>query len=41
MAEEGGLPLVELTTEQAKLLLEQLRAIGFMMNGMERAGRAT
>ena len=34
-------PLVELTTEQAELLAEQLKRIGFGMNGMERAGRAT
>ena len=34
-------PLVALTSEQAKLLTEQLRAIGFAMKGMERAGRAT
>jgi 4-hydroxy-tetrahydrodipicolinate synthase len=34
-------PLVELTTEQAKLLAEQLKTVGFAMNGMERAGRAT
>ena len=34
-------PLVELTTEQAKLLAEQLKAVGFAMNGMERGGRAT
>ena len=27
-------PLVELTTEQAKLLAEQLKAIGFAMNGI-------
>ena len=29
-------PLVELTTEQAKLLAEQLKAIGFAMNGIRR-----
>ena len=34
-------PLVELTTEQAKLLAAELQAVGFAMNGMERAGRAT
>jgi 4-hydroxy-tetrahydrodipicolinate synthase len=34
-------PLVELTTEQAKLLAVELKAIGFVMTGMERAGRAT
>ena len=34
-------PLVELTTEQAKLLAAELKAVGFAMNGMERAGRAT
>jgi 4-hydroxy-tetrahydrodipicolinate synthase len=34
-------PLVELTTEQAKLLDDELKRIGFAMNGMERAGRAT
>lgn len=34
-------PLVELTMEQAKLLAEQLKRIGFAMTGMERAGRAT
>jgi len=34
-------PLVELTTEQAKSLAAELEAVGFAMNGMERAGRAT
>ena len=34
-------PLVELTAEQAKLLAAELQAVGFAMNGMERAGRAT
>src|SRR5262245_51016329 len=34
-------PLLELTTEQAKLLAKELQAIHFAMNGMERAGRAT
>jgi 4-hydroxy-tetrahydrodipicolinate synthase len=34
-------PLVELTTEQAKLFAAELKGIGFEMNGMERAGRAT
>jgi 4-hydroxy-tetrahydrodipicolinate synthase len=34
-------PLVELTTEQAKLLAAELKRIGFAMNGMERAARAT
>ena len=34
-------PLVDLTTEQAKLLAAELKAVGFAMNGMERAGRAT
>ena len=34
-------PLLELTTEQAKLLAEELQAIHFAMNGMERAARAT
>jgi 4-hydroxy-tetrahydrodipicolinate synthase len=34
-------PLVELTNEQAKLLAAELKRIGFAMNGMERAGRAT
>jgi 4-hydroxy-tetrahydrodipicolinate synthase len=34
-------PLVKLTTAQAKFLVEQLGAIGFTMNGMERTGRAT
>ena len=34
-------PLVDLTTEQAKLLAADLKAIGFAMNGMESAGRAT
>jgi 4-hydroxy-tetrahydrodipicolinate synthase len=34
-------PLVELTAEQAKLLAEQLKSIGFAMNGMERVGHAT
>ena len=29
-------PLVELTTEQAKLLAEQLKAVGFAMNGIRR-----
>ena len=29
-------PLVELTTEQAKSLAEQLRAIGFAMPGLKR-----
>jgi hypothetical protein len=29
-------PLVELTTAQAKLLAEQLGAIGFTMNGIRR-----
>jgi 4-hydroxy-tetrahydrodipicolinate synthase len=29
-------PLVELTTEQAKLLAEQLKAIGFAMNGIRK-----
>ena len=29
-------PLVELTTEQAKLLAEQLKAIGFEMKGIRR-----
>jgi 4-hydroxy-tetrahydrodipicolinate synthase len=29
-------PLVELTTEQTKLLAEQLGAIGFKMNGIRR-----
>ena len=34
-------PLVELTSAQAKLLAAELKAVGFAMNGMERAGRAT
>jgi 4-hydroxy-tetrahydrodipicolinate synthase len=34
-------PLVELKTEQAKSLAAELKAVGFAMNGMERAGRAT
>jgi len=34
-------PLLELTTEQAKLLAKELQAIHFAMNGMERTGRAT
>jgi len=34
-------PLVELTTAQTKLLAAELKAIGFAMTGMERAGRAT
>jgi 4-hydroxy-tetrahydrodipicolinate synthase len=34
-------PLVELTTEQAKSLAAELEAVGFAMNEMERAGRAT
>jgi 4-hydroxy-tetrahydrodipicolinate synthase len=34
-------PLVKLTRKQAELLAEQLKRIGFAMNGMERAGRAT
>jgi len=29
-------PLVELTTEQTKLLAEQLKAVGFAMNGIRR-----
>ena len=31
-------PLIELTTDQAKLLAAELKAIGFAMNGMESAG---
>ena len=34
-------PLIELTRVQAKLLVTELQAIGFTMNGMERAGRGT
>jgi 4-hydroxy-tetrahydrodipicolinate synthase len=34
-------PLVELKTEQAKSLAAELKAVGFAMNRMERAGRAT
>jgi 4-hydroxy-tetrahydrodipicolinate synthase len=29
-------PVVELTTEQAKLLAEQLKTVGFAMNGIRR-----
>jgi len=29
-------PLVELTTEQAKLLATELQAVGFAMNGIRR-----
>jgi 4-hydroxy-tetrahydrodipicolinate synthase len=29
-------PLVELTTEQAKLLAAELKAVGFAMNGIRR-----
>jgi 4-hydroxy-tetrahydrodipicolinate synthase len=34
-------PLVEFTSAQAKLLAAELKSVGFAMNGMERAGRAT
>jgi 4-hydroxy-tetrahydrodipicolinate synthase len=34
-------PLVEFTSAQAKLLAAELKSVGFAMNGMEGAGRAT
>jgi 4-hydroxy-tetrahydrodipicolinate synthase len=34
-------PLIELTTDQTKLLAAELQRIGFAMAGMKRARRAT